>query len=109
VIFGLHLWSQTNDPDSIHRLRELNPNTVILPYRLFEGQTTETPPIGINIDLDYQLLESTPSQWKATDTAGNVIYAPGFPGLFYMNLSDYEPVVNGQTWRTALLKFVVYL
>jgi hypothetical protein len=56
--------------------------------------------------LNYQLLQSISNEWKATDTAGNVIYAPGFPGLFYMNLSDYVPVVNGRTWRTALPNFV---
>jgi uncharacterized protein (TIGR03437 family) len=106
VIAGLDLWAQTNDPDSIHRIRALNPNAVILPYRVFEGQTTPSPPVLSNTDLNYQLLQNTPIEWKATDTAGNVIFAPGFPGLFFMNMSDYVPVVNGQTWRTELQNFV---
>ncbi len=106
VIAGLDLWAQTNDPDSIHRIRELNPDAVILPYRVFEGQTTPSPPVLSNTDLNYQLLQNTPNEWKATDTAGNVIYAPGFPGLFFMNMSDDVPPSNGQTWRTALQNFV---
>jgi uncharacterized protein (TIGR03437 family) len=105
VIAGLDLWAQTNDPDSIHRIRALNPNAVILPDRVFEGQTTPSPPVLSNTGLNYQLLQNTPNEWKATDTAGNVIFAPGFPGLFFMNMSDHAPPVNGQTWPTALLNF----
>jgi hypothetical protein len=105
VIAGLDIWNQTNDPDSIYRIRALNPNTVILPFRPFGDQGTPGPGIT-STDLDYQLFQSTPDEWKAADTAGNVIYVPGFPGLFPMNLSDYVPLVNGQTWRTALQNFV---
>jgi uncharacterized protein (TIGR03437 family) len=106
VIAGLDLWNQTNDPDSIHRIRALNPDAVILPYRNFEGQVASASRPDSNVDLNYQLFSSTPNEWKATDTAGNIIYEPGFPGLFYMNLSDFVPAVNGQTWRTALPNFV---
>jgi uncharacterized protein (TIGR03437 family) len=106
VIAGLAISNQTWDPDSIHRIRALNPNAVILPYRIFDSQNTASPRSDGNIDLDYQFFKSTPNEWKATDTAGNVIYEANFPGLFYMNLSDLVPVVNGQIWRTALPSFV---
>ncbi|HEY4363805.1 MAG TPA: hypothetical protein VGN17_22750 [Bryobacteraceae bacterium] len=106
VIAGLSLTNQTQDPDSIHRIRALNPNAVILPYRPMDFQSKIAPrPDGL-IDLDLQLLQSTPDAWKATDTSGNIIYQPRFPNLFYLNLSDSVPAVNGQTWRTALPNFV---
>ena len=105
VILGLDLWNQTNDPDSIHRIRALNPNAVILPYRMFQGHTITPPRPDGNIDLNYQFLQSTPNEWTSTDTAGHVISAPGFPDV-YMNMSDFAPVINGQTWRTALPSFM---
>ncbi|HLK49294.1 MAG TPA: IPT/TIG domain-containing protein [Bryobacteraceae bacterium] len=106
VIAGLSIHNQTLDPDSIHRIRTLNPNAVILPQRMLEGQQITTPPFGSNIDLDYQLVKSTPDEWKSADTSGNVIGPVNFPDLFYMNISDLVPVVNGQTWRTALPNFL---
>jgi hypothetical protein len=106
VIAGLSLGNQTLDPDSIHRIRALNPNVIILPQRVLEAQQVSAPPFGSNINLDYQLLESTPDEWKATDTADATIYVQNYPDIFFMNLSDFVPVVNGQTWRTALPNFV---
>jgi uncharacterized protein (TIGR03437 family) len=106
VIAGLDLQNQTQNPDSIHRIRALNPNVVILPETYLEQQLDRPAPSGANIDLGYQLLQSTPKEWKATDTAGNVIYDVYYPNLFFVNLSDFVPVVNRQTWRTALQNYM---
>ena len=106
VIAGISLQNQTQNPDSIHRIRALNPNVVILPEKFIEQESDQTPPSFANIDLDYQLLQGIPNAWKATDTAGNVVYDRNYPNLFFMNLSDFVPVVNGQTWRTALQNFL---
>ncbi|MBZ5636021.1 MAG: hypothetical protein LAO55_23075 [Acidobacteriia bacterium] len=43
VIAGLSLQNQTQNPDSIHRIRALNPNVVILPDRFFEQQNLLQP------------------------------------------------------------------
>ena len=106
VIAGLSPQSQTQNPDSIHRIRALNPNVVVLPDRSIEQQTNQGPPSFANIDLDYQLLQNTPNEWKATDTAGNVVYDRNYPSNLFMNLSDFVPVINGQTWRTALQNYL---
>jgi hypothetical protein len=106
LIAGLSLWNQTLDPDSVHRIRELNPNVVIVPERAIWMQQITAPPCCSNIDLEYQLVQSTPAVWKATDTSGNTISPVGYPDLFYMDLSDFVPAVNGQTWRTALPNFI---
>jgi uncharacterized protein (TIGR03437 family) len=79
---------------------------VILTGRDLEGEGGQGPPLASNIDLDYQLLQSIPIEWKANDTAGNVVYDRNYPSRFFMNLSDFVPVVNGQTWRTALQNFL---
>ena len=106
IIASPPLQNQTQNPDSIHRIRALNPNAVILPETYIEQQSNLPPPSGANIDLNYQLLQSTPSEWKAKGTAGNVIYDVDYPNLFFMNLSDFVPVVNGQTWRTAFQNYL---
>ena len=107
IIVGLDLQNQTQNPDSIHRIRALNPNAVILPETFIEQQRGDlAPPSFANTDLEYQFIQSTASQWKAKDTAGNVIYDVDYPGLHFMNLSDFVPVVNGQTWRTALQNYI---
>lgn len=106
IIAGPPLQNQTQNPDSIHRVRALNPDAVIVPETYIEQQSEQPPPSGANIDLDYQRLQSTPRQWKANDTAGNVVYDAYYPNLFFMNLSDFVPAMNGQTWRTALQNYV---
>ncbi|MBZ5676420.1 MAG: hypothetical protein LAP61_19435 [Acidobacteriia bacterium] len=103
---GLSLQNQTQNPDSIHRIRALNPNAVVLTSRDLEALSDLPPPLASNIDLDYPLLQSTPNEWKASDSAGNVVYDRFYPGRFFMNLSDFVPAVNGQTWRTALQNFL---
>jgi uncharacterized protein (TIGR03437 family) len=106
VIAGLTTENQTLDPASIYRLRSLNPNAVILPYRVADVENNITPRPDSAVDLDYQLLQSVPPEWRATDSTGHVLYQGNFPDLFYMNLSDFAPSINGQTWRTALPNFV---
>jgi uncharacterized protein (TIGR03437 family) len=106
VIAGLSIRGQTQNPDSIRRIRALNPNIVILTESTLEAQNTTFYPSGSNIDLEYQLWQSTPNAWKAMDSSGNPIYNAAYPFIVYMNLSDSVPPVNGQTWRTALHNFV---
>ncbi len=106
IIIGLGPVNQTQNPDSIQRIRALNPNAVILPSESMVGQYELGPPFAHNADPDYDLARSIPKEWKAADTKGNVIYSVGYPGLFWMDVSDFVPNVNGQTWRTALNNFV---
>ncbi len=106
VIVGLDLQNQTQNPDSVHRIRALNPNAVILTQESLANQDKQMSPSGATIDLDYQLLQSTPNEWKINDTAGNVVYDRNYPGRAFMNLSDFVPAVNSQTWRTALPNFI---
>ena len=63
-------------------------------------------PPNSNIDLDDQLSRSSPIEWKATTTDGTVIFSQDYPGNYFMDLSDFVPAVNGQTWLSALQNFV---
>lgn len=96
------------NPDWIHRIRALNPNIVILPKLDFvhQGQISAAAPSNSNIDELDQLAQSIPMEWKATTTDGTVIFSQYYPNLYFMNLSDFAPAVNGQTWSTAVQDFV---
>lgn len=105
-VIANQLANQTHNPDSIHRIRALNPNAVILGGLYVGQQSDESVPYNASIDLEYQLSQSIPKEWKATDTAGNVIYDVNYPGLFFLDLSDFAPIVNGQTWQTVVQNFL---
>ena len=94
VIAGLSIRGQTQNPDSIRRIRALNPNIVILPEREIEAQETTYYPSGANIDLEYQLWQSTPNEWKAMDSSGNLIYNADYPSILFM-------LPRGNLWVTA--------
>lgn len=108
VIGEVPLYNQTQNPDSIHRLRALNPNAVILPSKDLDlqGKPATAAPTNSNVDLEAQLSQSSPIEWKATTTDGTVIFSQDYPGNYFMNVSDFVPDVKGQTWLTALQSLV---
>jgi hypothetical protein len=65
VVVGLDINNQTWYPDSIRRLRALNPNMIILPYRISEEQEQNIPPpTGASVDLSHQFLQSVADPWS---------------------------------------------
>ena len=99
LMAGIGMLSQTGAPDSIRRIRNLNPYAVVLPYRLSEEQLTVLPaPSGSNVDFDYQFLQGVLDDWYIKDSKGNYPTELHFPGTRMMNISSYCPVVNGQTF-----------
>ncbi len=107
VIEGLDLRSQTQSPDSIRRLRQLNPNAVILPIRAAAEQADPmSAPNGSDTDIEYQFLGSMSSKWFLKTTEGMDVPDPGYPDLRKMNISAYSPVVSGDTYYSALLKWL---
>jgi len=104
VIAGLWWDTQTrDDPGSIRRLRQLNPNGVILPYRISEEQGPEQAQLFSEVSLDYAFLQSVPDEWYVKDTAGNYTVEDQFPDNRFMNISPFCPLVNGQTYLSFLL------
>jgi len=98
VAFGVPLIAQTHLPQEIRRARLLNPNAVILPYRLAEEQETNPAAMGLtnnsNVSLDYQFLQSVPPEWYLRDSKGNIVFEQGWPSLYLMNVSSYAPAVT---------------
>jgi uncharacterized protein (TIGR03437 family) len=103
LAFGVPVDAQTTFPDSIRRARLLNPNAVILPYRLAEEQSTGLgKPTNSNVSLDFQFLNSVSPQWSLLDTKGKPIFEQDYPDIVVMNLSPSTPLVNGNTFLTLV-------
>ncbi len=106
VIVGIDADSQTRYPDSVRRLRALNPNAVILPYRIAEEQGLITAPQTADISADYQVQQQIADPWYLRDTQGNYVPDPQYPDIRKMNISPYCPVVNGQNYFSVLLNWL---
>jgi hypothetical protein len=89
------------EPANVRRLRQLNPNLVILPYRIAQEQEMEPNPAGI-IDIDNVFQQGIADGWYVRDTEGNYVYEAAWPGSRPMNISPFCPVVNGATFMTSL-------
>ena len=106
VIAGIDADSQTRYPDSIRRLRALNPNAVILPYRISEEQGLINAPPTAQVSVDYQIQQQIADAWYLRDTQGNYVSDPQYPAIRKMNISPYCPVINGQTYFGELLNWL---
>jgi hypothetical protein len=107
IIGMLDVDTQTSfDPGSIRRLRQLNPNAVILPYRISEEQEPITAPQFSDISLKYKFFQGIPDDWYVRDTAGKFVEDKDFPGFRFLNISPFSPVVNGQTFYPYLLSWL---
>jgi hypothetical protein len=107
VIGGLALDAQTQLPDSIRRLRQLNPSIVILPYRIAEEQGIDiSAPLRSDASVDFDFLKGIADDWYVRDSKGNYVPDPDYPYIRKMNISPFCPVVNGQTYITYLLNWL---
>jgi hypothetical protein len=108
VIGGLELDVQTSaDPGSIRRLRQLNPNAVILPYKISEEQEQNVqPPLFSQVSLQNLFFQNIPNDWYVRDTSGNYVVEDQFSFLRFMNLSPFCPVVSGNTFLSFLLQWL---
>jgi hypothetical protein len=110
ITFGVPVYQQTQLPDATRRARLLNPNAVILPYRISEEQDTAPADMGSitnsNVNLDYQFLNSLSPDWYLRDTEGNIVFEQHFPAVASINLSSHAPLVNGATYLTSLVNWL---
>jgi hypothetical protein len=108
IIAGPNISTQTMDTDFVKRLRDNNPNIVILPYRVTHEQTTDYPqPPQATIDTEYDFINGLADEWFVKDTRGNTELDADMPVLRKTNFSEYCPVVNGQTYTDYLIDWVV--
>jgi Hypothetical glycosyl hydrolase family 15 len=107
VIVGLEPYIQTQAPDFIRTIRQLNPNVVFLPYRIAEEQGFNWPaPYFNNLDPQYAFQQNFADDWLVRDTKGNYIEEKDFPGVRIANISPFGSIDRGQTYTGAVLNWL---
>ncbi len=107
VIAGVEPDHQTNEPDFVRRIRQLNPNAVFLPYRISEEQEFNHTPLQFsNVSLPYLFQQSVADDWSVRDTKGNYVAESDYPFIHVTNISPFCPVDNGQTFTSAVLNWL---
>ena len=110
--FGKELFAQTYVPDEMMTARRLNPNAILLPYRIAEEETAVANfPVytynNSNVNLDYQFFQTFSPDWYLRDSEGNIVLeAPIYPTGALVNLSGFAPVVNGNTYTTSMVNWL---
>ena len=110
VVVGFTLFQQTRDPAFAKRLRELNPNIVLLPYRIageagFEDPDWGRRDSGGEIEEDY--MSGIADEWIVKTTDGRDAGDLAWTFIKKLNIYDSCPVVQGQTFNDYLLNHIV--
>ena len=107
VIAGVQPDHQSDEPQFVRRMRQLNPNAVFLPYRLSEEQEfSHSPSLSGNVSLEYLFQQSVADDWSVRDSKGNYVVESAYPFIHLMNISPFCPVDNGQTFTGAMLNWL---
>jgi hypothetical protein len=99
VIIGPATRNTHSDPDFTRRLREMNPDLVILPIRIFAEQG------GNNLQSDFGTGVS--EEWIVKDTNGNPVIDPVW-NMYQMDVSPYAPLVNGRVFNDFHIDWIVH-
>lgn len=102
IIVGPSLSIQNTYTGFVKKLREINPNVIVLPYMNYIVTTAPQPKQLANIDPDYEFYANLPDEWVMKHTNGSKVGAYLWPGQFNVNIYDSCPVVNGQTYDEAI-------
>jgi hypothetical protein len=111
VLVGAEIHNQTIDPGFTYRLRELNPNIILLPYRIAQEQAYELPLTPLYQDATedpvYNFQLGLADEWFVRDTKGNFIADPDWVDIRKMNISEFSPSVDGQTFNDYLINWIL--
>jgi hypothetical protein len=109
VIVGFSIANQTWDPALTYRLRSLNPDIIIVPITLPQEHVIMDQFTGGNstVLIDWNFQEGLADEWFVYDTAGNIVEDYDWPGIRKMNISEFCPVVEGQTFNDYLIDWVI--
>jgi uncharacterized protein (TIGR03437 family) len=103
---GTHPKTQSMEPDEIRRVRLLNPGMIILTGRISEEVGLgEGAPVHSTVDIDYTFLQGVSDGWYARTSTGSYVMDQLF-SIREMNISDYAPVANGQTFGSYWTSFL---
>ncbi len=116
VLIGGALSDQTWDPDFPRRMRELNPNILILPYRIAQEESLteiQAPLIcgacagNGNVYPERGFRLAVADQWFVRTCEGEPVADPVWGPIGKMNIYPTCPVVGGKVFSDYLADFVV--
>ena len=107
IVGGPGVCTQTMETDFVKRLRELNPDMVILPYMIYAETDIFFEPPRTTIDLTWDFYSNLPQEWLAKDSHGTAQACVNFPRQFITNIFDSCPLVGGQTYTDAIVDHMV--
>ncbi len=114
VIAGLSTSSSTADPALARRLRALNPDIVLLPYRIAHEQwvdrSTDAALPNPLADADTQFLRGIQDAWWLRTSRGALVPDPDFPAIRKLNVSPFcPPDARGRDYGDYLAESVIDL
>ncbi|MFB6225752.1 MAG: putative glycoside hydrolase [Candidatus Paceibacteria bacterium] len=100
----LDMENQQHNPHLIEKMREINPDIIILAYitpqeidRSAEGREEIAP-------LRNKLYEGIEDEWYLKNSAGNRL--SWWPGTYLMNVTRESPKIAGERWQDHVSEFV---
>ncbi len=104
VVAGLDIAVQSQFTGFVKRMRDKNPDIVLLPYRCYPWQSTERwPSPGATIDLKYVFMDGMAEEWYVHCTDGDRVQNKYWPKLYHTNIYPGCPEVDDQTYSNYLL------
>ncbi len=106
VLAGLDIAVQSQYTGFVKRMRDKNPDIVLLPYRCYPWQSTERwPSPDATIDLKYVFMDDMAEEWYVHQTGGDRVQNMYWPALYHANIYPGCPVVDDQTYSDYLLEW----
>ncbi|MCX6779061.1 MAG: putative glycoside hydrolase [Candidatus Magasanikbacteria bacterium] len=100
----LDMEHQIKNPTKIKKMRELNPNIIILAYIASQELRDDAVALRAYTPLRAQIAESAKEAWWLKNSSGGKI--SWWPGTHLLNVTDLAPKVDGQNWSDFLAKFL---
>jgi len=102
-ILILDMENQVNNPEKLRKIRELNPNVVILAYVPIEEIVYDNVNCQFT-QLRKKIADYSPESWYLHNNKRERISF--WPGAEVMNITNSAPLKEGQRWNTFLPYFV---
>lgn len=98
----LDMENQINNPQKISKIRELNPNIIILAYVSSQEIRTDVE-LYSNINLRKKIFSEIPESWYLDFKGKKTSF---WPDTWMLNSTDNGEAVNGKRWNDYLPEFV---
>ncbi len=99
----LDMETANNSPQNLRKLRQLNPNIILLAY--ITSQEINTKVIGESYAMNRtKLMYKIDESWWLKDKGGNKLSF--WPGTNFLNMTDGAGLKNGKRWNDILPEFV---